>query len=93
MAKPQYDYAHKQARINAIRNLVDGTRCPRCRRGMFRRQKLDLDHVIPVVMGGSGGPTRLMHAYCNRSAGAALRRVVRRGVRSGGTPRRVLPRW
>lgn len=30
---------------------------------------LELDHVVPVVDGGLGGPKRLAHATCNSRAG------------------------
>ena len=72
MAKPQYGYAHKKARALAIASMVEGTPCPRCHRPMYKRQRLQLGHVISVAMGGTNGPTRLEHGACNESAGAKL---------------------
>jgi len=93
MAKPQYNYEHQKARRDALALFVDGTRCPFCRKPMRVWQSLDLDHRTPVVHGGSAGPTRLAHSYCNRKAGGLIgnrsaKRRVRNGraVRIGRTP-------
>ncbi len=83
-----YGYAHKKARREALASLDDGQLCWRCRRPMRAWQSLDLDHVRPVLLGGSDGPVALSHAKCNRAAGARLgnrnrgRRRIRRAISS-----------
>lgn len=72
MAKPQYGAAHKKARALAIASLIDGTPCRYCGRPMYKRQQLDLDHIVPVALGNGSGPTVLTHAKCNRAAGGRL---------------------
>jgi hypothetical protein len=44
---------------------------------MLAGQPLDLDHVQPRVMGGTGGPVRMVHRRCNRRAGARLGNRIR----------------
>jgi len=74
MADPAYGYAHQKERAAAIAAMVDGTRCPFCRKPMFKAKArlLDYDHVIPVALGGMDGPKRLSHRTCNRRAGAVM---------------------
>lgn len=60
----------KQRRL--LLPLAYGKACPLCGKPMLEGQPLDLDHVVPRVMGGSGGPTRIAHRRCNRRAGARL---------------------
>jgi hypothetical protein len=67
-----YDHRHRLERIRLITHLIDGTPCPRCGRGMYRAQALDLGHADAVVLGGAHGPRRLEHARCNRRHGATL---------------------
>lgn len=85
MGGRRYDAAHRRARIAALRQLVDGTPCPLCRRPMTHQQALDLDHVTAVTVGWDDPRHRLTHAGCNRAAGARLgaelRRVRRRASR------------
>lgn len=92
MAKTAYGWAHRQARKAALAALVDGTRCYYCRKPMARWMALDLDHSVPVALGGSGGPTRLVHRSCNSRAGAVLGNRLRSGKRRPVVKRR-LPRW
>jgi len=91
MPGSQYAWPHQKARRKAIASLVEGTRCWRCGRPMFRWQDLDLDHVVPVVLGGTDSGTVLAHARCNRSAGATLGNRLR--GRRRGRRRRALPKW
>jgi len=81
MSKPQYGAEHKKARALAIANLIDGTPCRYCGRPMYKRQSLDLDHIVPVALGNGSGPTVLTHSKCNRAAGgrlAARKKMARR---------------
>jgi len=107
MPKPQYGNEHQKQRRIAIDNLIDGTLCFRCGRPMYKRQSLDLDHVVPIARGGLNGPTRLTHSVCNRSAGGKLagrlKRIRRRRAGNPNTyrqspnrdsnPHRRLPKW
>ncbi len=49
--------------------------------------RLDLDHTLPRLFGGAGGPTRLMHSRCNRALGAQITNSIRR------TRRAAMRRW
>lgn len=73
---------HRTDRKRKMAALIDGTRCPRCGRPMYRWQHLDLDHVTPRMLGGAGGQTVLTHRHCNRSAGATLGNRMRGNVRA-----------
>ncbi len=57
--------------------LVEGTLCARCGTPMFRRQPLDVGHVVDVARGGASGGRRWEHRHCNRAAGARLRNELR----------------
>lgn len=96
MPKPQYGNAHQQARRDALAQFKDGMPCWRCRRPMHAWQRLDLDHVRPVALGGMRGMTRLVHAYCNRSAGASMGNRMRKQSNSKSihkAQRHSLPQW
>lgn len=83
-----YGRPHVRAKAAALAAMPDGWPCVYCRLPMYRWQRLDFDHVIPLILGGRpDGERRLTHARCNRSAGARLgnRRRARR-------TRRVIPR-
>jgi hypothetical protein len=104
MAAPQYGAAHRAARKAALARLVPGQRCPLCSLPMYAtpaqalaaglpRQLglLHLDHWTPVMLGGAGGPTRLVHARCNTQTGGLLGAIVtnaRNGYPVGSSPRR-----
>jgi 5-methylcytosine-specific restriction endonuclease McrA len=82
-------HTHQKARAAAVIALQDGQPCPRCGRPMWRSQAryLDLDHIIPRSMGGTGGPAVLAHRWCNRAAGARITNQKRRTVTARqGTP-------
>ena len=99
--------AHKRARAIAIATMVDGTPCPFCKLPMRKTQRLDYDHVIPIMFGGIDGPMRLSHSHCNRSVGASAGNRMRRANytnrpkgllyarKRNGTvaPARRLPKW
>ena len=82
-------HPHQRDRRRQLAGLRDGQPCPRCGHPMYRWQYLDLDHVIPRALGGTGGPAVLTHRYCNRSVGAKM------GNRMRGLAKRRLPprRW
>ena len=67
-----YGYDHRQRRVKLLKRAY-GSACPMCGLTMGRDQPLDLDHSTPVAVGGSGAGDRIVHASCNRSAGAHLR--------------------
>lgn len=67
-----YGSAHRRARATALQALREGEPCHFCGRPMYRTQRLQLDHVVPVVLGGARGTRQLVHGVCNESAGAAL---------------------
>ena len=77
---------HQKAR-RLLLPLAYGQECPLCGRVMLEGQHLDLDHVIPRVMGGAGGPVRIAHRSCNRRLGARL------GNRMRGARRRRARSW
>ena len=61
-------------------------RCHLCGRPIMPGQSWDLDHLIPLALGGDvDGPTHPAHSSCNRSRGAAMgnRRRLRFSVRGG----------
>ena len=74
----------KRAKMAALRDGID--RCPYCGWPMWRTQELELDHHPGRVFGGPQ-VTRLAHARCNRSAGAAMGNRLR-GQRRDGRRRR-----
>jgi hypothetical protein len=68
---------HRADRKRKLAAFREGDRCPRCGCPMYAWQALDLDHSIPRVFGGIGGPTRLCHRSCNRRAGGRLGTPIR----------------
>lgn len=93
-SRPQYGGSHQEARRLALAAFKDGSPCWRCQRPMRVGQRLDLDHIRPVVLGGTGGPTALVHARCNRAAGARLGNHLRKLASQGKRVRHPpLPRW
>lgn len=50
----------------------DGTTCGICGLPVLPGEPLDIDHIVPVALGGSDDPENLQvaHASCNRSKGA-----------------------
>jgi hypothetical protein len=79
-SKRGYGNGHQRLRRDLL-PLSYGKPCPFCGYAMVEGQKLDLDHSIPLRMGG-GGPSRMAHARCNRRAGAVLAAAIRRGRRA-----------
>lgn len=84
-------HSHQVARAAALAALINGSPCPRCGQPMYRTTeaavragclpwmgRLDLDHLVPRVMGGVNGPRLLSHARCNRAAGAHITNLIRR---------------
>jgi hypothetical protein len=81
MSSPQYGAAHRARRKQAIARLVPGTPCPVSGPPMYPTPsaavavglpatfgRLNLDHSVPVAMGGANGATRLLHATVCHSA-------------------------
>jgi predicted nucleic acid-binding Zn ribbon protein len=70
-----------------LQRFRDGTVCGK---PMFPWQELDRGHIIDRALGGVNGPAILVHASCNRKAGAQLGILLRSpGMppsRSGGGP-------
>jgi 5-methylcytosine-specific restriction endonuclease McrA len=91
--------AQARLRREALAALIEGTLCPMCKRPMYLRQKLELDHIIPRSKGGKTTKqnTRLTHKSCNQHAGRVLgnRSPKRRGIPNPHSrpPRRKLPEW
>lgn len=65
-----------------------GKPCPICGHLMTQDQPLDLDHIIPRALGGTGGPVQVAHSSCNRRSGALLGQTIRFGGR-----KKVPQRW
>jgi hypothetical protein len=90
-----YGRPHMRRKRIALEAMTPGEPCPGCRRPMWHWQRLDYDHIDPLVLGGDpDGPKRLMHATCNRSRGAALGNRLR-GRAIARRPRRRprIERW
>jgi hypothetical protein len=79
-----YGADHQAARRRALATMQDGDLCCLCRRPMYRRQPLDLDHT-PRRDGYRG----LAHARCNRRDGAIRGNKARAKVKHDKKP----PRW
>lgn len=77
MAHP-YGWEHKRRR-DALLPLAYGQVCPgTCGRVMTRDMRLELDHSVPLALGGTVGD-RIMCASCNRSSGATMGNLLRQG--------------
>ena len=97
MAKPQYQGKHPKLRAYLLRRLRPGIdTCPQvvngivCGQPMYVEQGLDLGHD------DRGGWLGLVHARCNRQAGAIASnggKVTRRLVRVPPSGRKWLPTW
>lgn len=72
------DPNRQQKRRKQLLPYAYGTACPLCGMTMYEDQPLDLDHSVPVALGGGATPgDRIAHASCNRSAGATLGNQLR----------------
>lgn len=69
-------YSHQAEGKRQRAALTDGTPCPRCGRGMYRGQQLDLDD-FPGRWYGGPQVKLLSHRSCNRRAGAQLGNMLR----------------
>lgn len=70
--------ARQAAQRKRLLPYAYGTTCPLCGHTMYEDQPLDLDHSVPVVLGGGANPgDRMAHSSCNRSAGATLGNQLR----------------
>ena len=84
MASPKYHYRHQQLRKRLLRRHRPGDPCPQvvagvvCGQPMYVEQGLDLGHD------DRGGWLGLVHARCNRQAGAINSNggVVRRTLKA-----------
>ncbi len=63
--------------------LLNGHACPECRKTMRYGEAFHVDHIVPVVHGGTNDPSnlRITHAQCN----------LRRGTRSPNAQREPDP--
>lgn len=86
-ANPAYDAEHRATRAKLL-PLAYGRLCPlNCGELMLKGQKLDLDHVTPLMFGQpDDGRRQIAHAHCNRRQGALLQAKFLRSKRR----RRVL---
>lgn len=64
--------AHHQATRKALLPAAIGKPCPLCNEPMLATQQLDLDHTIPLAHDKTSRGDRIVHANCNRAAGARL---------------------
>jgi hypothetical protein len=71
-----YTTAQRKTRARLLPRAYH-TACPICAMTMLPGQALDLDHTLPVVLGGTGAGDRITHATCNRSTGATLGNLLR----------------
>lgn len=73
-----YGWEHKRRR-EALLPLAYGKVCPgSCGRVMTKDMRLELDHTVPLALGGTVGD-RIMCARCNRSRGATMGNLLRQG--------------
>ena len=87
-------YAHQKARLNALAEMAEGTKCWRCKKPMYSWMQLHLDHVVSRAIGGVNGPTRLTHASCNMRAGQRLKtQLYGANVQRGPKRKRKQYRW
>ena len=78
-----YGVEHQKRRALLLPAAI-GTACPLCFEAMLADQALDLDHSVALVDDASSLGDRIVHARCNRSAGARL-------AATGVGPARVAP--
>lgn len=75
-----YGWPHRRLRARMLPSAY-GRPCHICGRVMLKGHALDLDHVVPVALGVEDSNRRIVHAHCNRRAGAKLRFRQRRVLR------------
>jgi hypothetical protein len=68
---------HQRRRAQLIPAAIS-TRCPLCGELMQPGEPLDLDHSTPRALDSSSVGDRIVHASCNRAAGAKLGHELRR---------------
>ena len=67
-----YGYAHQQSRRRWAEEIKAGqVRCGICGTPLLPGQRWELDHVLPISLGGRDGPTHPAHYLCNRRKGGA----------------------
>lgn len=72
-------WAHQKRKRELLPDAI-GTLCPLgCGELMLEGQALDLDHSTPRVLNRAAHGDRIVHARCNRAAGARLGHELRRG--------------
>lgn len=62
---------HQRRRAQLLPAAI-GTACPLCEKTMTADQALDLDHSTARAIDATSVGDRIVHASCNRSAGARL---------------------
>lgn len=60
-----YGGDHQRRRAELLRESI-GKNCELCGEIMLASDKLDADHVIPVLQGGKDGPLRIVHRWCHQ---------------------------
>lgn len=75
-----YGWVHRRTRM-ALLPYAIGKPCPMCGELMTDPKRLDLDHSVPLAQGGRTGD-RIVHATCNRRAGALLGQELRKPLRT-----------
>lgn len=73
-----YGWAHQRTRASLLPYAI-GKPCPMCGEPMTDAKTLDLDHSVPLARGGRHGD-RIVHATCNRRAGALLGAELRKDL-------------
>jgi len=67
----QRGYGHEHQRTRSLLlPFAIGQPCPRCGETMLEHEPLDLDHSTPLAEDRGSVGDRIVHASCNRSAGA-----------------------
>jgi 5-methylcytosine-specific restriction endonuclease McrA len=76
----KYGKEHRKVRKAKLPYAI-GETCAYCGRVMRDGEALDLDHSLPLALGGSGAGDRMVHASCNRAAGNRIRAELMRRAR------------
>ena len=92
-------YTHQADRRRLLAELRPGEPCLQrfrdgtiCGKPMWPSQELDRGHIIDRALGGANGPAILVHASCNRIAGAQLGNAMQAaGLVPRGIPKSIRP--
>ena len=69
--------------------------CITCGKPIFPGQNFDVGHLVPISLGGGGGPVGPSHTKCNRTEGGRMgaRKTNRRDPRNTDTDGDRHPQW